>query len=388
MNRRQFLKLSAGAVMWQFIPDMLPTVRAEDNQAHRTLVLIELKGGNDGLNMLVPYTEDRYYRLRPNLSVKRGEHLQLTESLGFNPQMQPLMETWKQNELAIIAGVGYPQPNRSHFRSIEIWETGSSSDEYIQSGWLARMIPTIPGASREIADGAVMGNDAGPLAGGGLRLVILRNLKQFFRQAEGLETLSVKTDNPALGHLITVQNDLNSTARALKQKLSRQQSVMQGFPKTQIGRQLETAAQLIAGDTELPVIKVSHGGFDTHANQRNVHNRLLKQLAEAMAAFRSAMVQSGHWNQVLVMTYSEFGRRPAENGSRGTDHGTAAPHFAMGGNVKGGIYGEQPSLINLENHDLRYSVDFRSLYSTVARRWWNFKTNSLAGGPFELIDFI
>ena len=166
------------------------------------------------------------------------------------------------------------------------------------------------------------------------------------------------------------------------------QAVDSKFPKTQIGRQLETATRLILSNAELPVIKVSHGGFDTHANQRNVHDRLLKQLADAMSTFRTAMVQPKKWDQVLVITYLEFGRRPAENGSCGTDHGTAAPHLAIGGKVNGGIYGQQPSISDLSNGDSKFSVDFRSLYTTIAQRWWNLNTNFMEVGPFPSMDFI
>ena len=160
------------------------------------------------------------------------------------------------------------------------------------------------------------------------------------------------------------------------------------FPKTMIGRHLQTAARLIAGDSAIPVVKVSHGGFDTHANQRNLHDRLLQQLADALVAFRQAMQQVGRWEQVLVMTYSEFGRRPAENSSRGTDHGTSAPHFVLGGKVKGGLYGRQPSLQDLEKGDLKFNVDYRSLYTTIGRRWWGLKAEFLDGKPYPMIDFI
>lgn len=229
--------------------------------------------------------------------------------------------------MAIISAVGYPQPNRSHFRSIDIWDTGASSKEYLREGWLARLLPHLPRSATATADGATIGSGAGPLAGGDLNVIV-------------------------------------------------------------IGRNLETAAKLIACHADIPVIKVSHGGFDTHANQQGNHDRLLGQLAEALAAFRNAMLETGMWFQIVVMTYSEFGRRPAENGSRGTDHGTAAPHIMIGGNIKGGLYGVQPSLVDLENGDLKFNVDFRSLYTTIARRWFGVSAEFLNGGTYPLIDCI
>ncbi len=388
MRRREFLKIATGALVWQLNPFQMPVLAAAVKPSQRILILIELKGGNDGLNTLVPYSDEQYYRLRKGLAVKRDRVLPLSENLGLNPSLKGLMDAWKQKELAIVSGVGYPQPNRSHFRSIDIWETASASNQYLQTGWLARLLPSMPESSRTIADGAAIGGDAGPLAGGNLRLVIMRNLEQFFRQARRVQAVKADTDNPALKHLLTVQNDLFRSAKALDQTLKTRAQPDGPFPKTMIGRHLQTAARLIAGDAAIPVIKVSHGGFDTHANQRNLHDRLLQQLADAMIAFRNAMQQTGRWDQVLVMTYSEFGRRPAENGSRGTDHGTAAPHFLMGGKIKGGLYGRQPSLLDLENGDLKFNVDYRSLYATVAHRWWGLKAEFLDGKPYPMIDFI
>lgn len=388
MKRREFLKIVTGALIWQLNPYHLPLAFAGADQAQRILILIELKGGNDGLNTLVPYTDNRYYRYRSGLAVKRDVVLPLSEDLGLNPRLEALMDAWNQKQLAIVAGVGYPQPNRSHFRSIEIWETGSSSSQYLQTGWLARILPEISMPARTIADGAAIGGDAGPLAGGDLRLVVMRNLEQFFRQAKRVQMMNADSHNAALKHLLAVQNGVYRSARALDEKIKMQVPPNATFPKTMIGRHLQTAARLISGGVAIPVIKVSHGGFDTHANQRNLHDRLLQQLAEAMDAFRRAMQQAGRWEQVLVMTYSEFGRRPAENGSRGTDHGTAAPHFIMGGKVKGGLYGQQPSLQQLENDDLKFSVDYRSLYMTVGRRWWGLKAEFLKGGPYPVISFI
>ena len=388
MKRREFLKIAAGAFLWQLNPWLSSSAAAAENPSKRILVLIELKGGNDGLNTLVPYSDQRYYQLRSDLAVKRDVVLPLSENLGLNPRLEALMDAWKQKELAVVAGVGYPQPNRSHFRSIEIWETGSSSNQYLQTGWLARILPQIPTPERTIADGVAIGGDAGPLAGGDLRLAVMRNFEQFFRQARRIQQVKAGSRNPALKHLLEVQNDVYRSARALDEKMKAQRKPNWTFPKTPIGRNLQTAARLIAADTAIAVVKVSHGGFDTHANQRNLHDRLLQQLADAMMAFRHAMQQAGRWDQVLVMTYSEFGRRPAGNGSRGTDHGTAAPHIILGGKVRGGLYGQQPSLQDLENDDLKFSVDYRSLYTTIERKWWGLKTDFLDGGPYPTLGFL
>lgn len=388
MNRREFLKVCGTVLMCQSLPFLLRSALAKQKAVQRLLVLVELKGGNDGLNMLVPFTEPKYFQLRPKLAVSRDLVLQVSETLGLNSQLTPLMDIWKQKQLAIISGVGYPQPNRSHFRSIDIWDTGSSSKEYLREGWLARLLPHLPRSATATADGATIGSGAGPLAGGDLNVIMMRNVERFFRQAQKVKGIEASTGNPALSHILSVQNHLNRTAKLLKQRIATAGRLSTPFPKTVIGRNLETAAKLIACHADIPAIKVSYGGFDTHANQQGNHDRLLGHLAEALAAFRNAMLETGMWFQVVVMTYSEFGRRPAENGSRGTDHGTAAPQFMIGGNVKGGLYGVQPSLVDLENGDLKFNVDFRSLYTTIARRWFGESVEFINGGTYPLIDCI
>ena len=388
MNRRDFLKAAGLLLIRPAIPGTISSAPAKSNLNQRILILLELKGGNDGLNTLIPFADAAYYKLRPGLAVQRDQVLQLTGHLGLNNNLEPLMELWKNNELAIVAGVGYPRPNRSHFRSIEIWETGSSSTEYLEAGWLARLLPNMPIPAGAIADGAVVGGDAGPLAGGNLNVVVMGNIGRFLHQAQRISEIKTSTDNPALKHLLTVQNDLQRTASALGKKIKSRSTVASALPKTQIGRNLATAAQIILADVGIPVIKVSQNGFDTHANQRGLHDRLLQQMAEALAAFRKVMRAGGYWDRVLVLTYSEFGRRPGQNNSRGTDHGTAAPHFFLGGNVKGGLYGDQPSLTDLENRDLKFRIDYRRLYVTVARKWLGIKTEFLTSGPFAPIDCL
>ncbi len=388
MKRRVFLKFISAALLWNLYPFSVQGIKAGLKSKSRILVLLELKGGNDGLNTVVPYTDASYYRLRSGLAIQRDLVLPISDGLGLNPRLEPLMDVWKQKEIAIITGVGYPQPNRSHFRSIEIWETGSASTEYLQDGWLARLLPKTTRSESTIADGAAIGGDAGSLGGGNLNVVVMRNVERFFRQAQRVSEIKATTGNPALKHLLTVQNNLYRAATALGEKIKSQPAVTASLPKTQIGRNLATTAQIIIADVGIPVIKVSHDGFDTHANQRGAHDRLLQQMAEALAAFRKVMQEAGCWDRVLIMTYSEFGRRPAQNNSRGTDHGTAAPHVIMGGKVKGGLYGFQPSLTDLENQDLKFSIDYRRLYTTVARRWWGTKSEFLTSGPFAPIDCV
>ncbi len=386
MRRRDFLKLTGLAPLVLAVPEVYG--QAGGVHWERVLVLVELRGGNDGLNTIVPYRDEQYYRLRPQLAVPRQSVLQLSEQLGFNPALEPLMPLWQARELAVVLGVGYANPNRSHFRSIEIWDTASQSDEVLQEGWIARLFAKQKPPATFAADGIALGLDPGPLSGAHMRTITMRQPQQFLDRASRVHPTVVSTTNPALAHILAVQNELSHAATLLQDKLAGGPDQDFAFPATPIGRQLQVVATLLTSRAPVAVLKVSHGSFDTHSNQRNTHDRLLHELAEALVAFRQAMRTANLWKQVVLMTYAEFGRRAAENGSTGTDHGTAAPHFLLGGKVRGGLYGQQPSLADLAEGDLRHVVDYRSLYMTIARRWWGITGDFLQGRNFPVLDCL
>lgn len=373
MRRRDFIKLASLLPTTIWAPGLMA---AASPYRQRILILLELKGGNDGLNTVIPYADPTYTRLRPRLGVARDEVIQLSEQIGLNPALQKLHSPWQANELAIVQGVGYADPNRSHFRSIEIWETGADSNQFLQQGWLAGIFQQHPLPANAALDGVVLDNNPGPLLG--TRNVPLRNPEKFLRQARNTKPKTTTVANPALEHILAVQQETRQAADVLANKLARVDVKLEGFPSTRLGKQCQITAQLIQADVPLAVIKLSHGSFDTHSNQRKQHDRLLTQLAEALSALRQNLQQAGRWNDVLIMTYSEFGRRAAENGSAGTDHGTAAPHFLLGGNVRGGLYGQSPSLTRLVNNDLQFNVDYRRLYATVVQKWWGLPASSLS----------
>lgn len=385
MRRRDFTKIAGLAPFTLNFPGLA----AASRQPHwdRVLVLLELNGGNDGLNTIIPYSDPDYYRLRPRLAVARDSVQPLSDRLGFNPALESLMPAWEARELGLILGVGYPDPNRSHFRSIEIWETGSNSDEVLQDGWIARMFSDHRPPDSFVADGVVIGRGIGPLNGRQMRNIVMRDAQHFMERARGTKQPAVVTANSAMAHLLAVQKDLYRAAAILEEKFSQPPRLQATFPKTRIGRQLETVAGLIVKQVPVAVIKTSHGSFDTHSQQRGRHDRLLRELAAALDAFRKAMKAAGAWDRVLVLTYSEFGRRVAENGSRGTDHGTAASHLVLGGRVKGGFYGRQPSLSHLQDGDLQHHIDYRSLYSTVAKHWWGISRDPF-GHLYPPIDCL
>ena len=385
MKRRHFLNLVAGATLSSITS---PIVAAPAPRWDRILVLVELNGGNDGLNTVVPYSTRTYYRLRPTLAVPRDNVLALSEQVGLNPALQPLMSAWEERDLAIVQGVGYPDPNRSHFRSIEIWDTGSAPEEYLSSGWIARALTQVPLPTDLAADALVLGRgNLGALSGAGLTNIVMRRPEQMSGAGTTRNTTRTSATNPALSHVLKVEQDLENALASFSHYRGASPEWRMPFSNNRLSRQLENAADVIAGEVKVPVIKVSHSGFDTHNNQRGLHDRLLSELASGLAEFRSAMKQIGRWQQVLVMTYSEFGRRASENGSRGTDHGTAAPHFMLGGHVRGGLYAEPPSLQHLNEGDLQHVIDFRRLYATVTRSWWGLPAEPRLG-PHEALDIL
>jgi uncharacterized protein (DUF1501 family) len=354
--------------------------------AGKTLILIELKGGNDGLNTIVPYSDPTYYKARPKLAIARDKVVQLTERAGLHPALEPLMPGWQAGEMAIVQGLGYPQPNRSHFRSIAIWESGSSSSEVLTDGWL---LPLLSGERTSApTDAVVLGSSSGPVAGPGVRVISVGRpglLKQLSKLPERKAT---HHNSPALAHVLNVEEQSRQAALQLRRKMSGSPEIKTKFPNDRFGRSMQLAATVIAAGLDIPLIKLELSGFDTHTQQLGTHQRLLQQLAEGVAALRSALIDQNMWDKTLVMTYSEFGRRVAENGSAGTDHGTAAPHILWGGSVKGGLYGKAPSLTRLESGDLRFTTDYRSLYQTVGRDWFGKADYTLPGGGFGQVGCL
>jgi uncharacterized protein (DUF1501 family) len=384
MDRRKFLSAAGAATVTALLPDGAFGQHAVIGYSN-LLVLVELKGGNDGLNTVVPYADAAYYDLRPRLAIPREQVLQLDQRIGLNPALEPLMPLWREGELAIVQSVGYPGANLSHFRSIEIWDTASRSNEYLSEGWLARAFAAAPPPSRFAADAVVVGSaEMGPFAGSKARAIALTNTEQFLRQARLAAPVGSAHDQ-ALGHILRVEQDI---ARAAA-NLDSGHGFKTSFPRSPFGNAIRTAAQVAASRAGVAAVKVSLGGFDTHSNQPGPHARLLKELAEGLAALRAALLEIGRWDNALVMTYAEFGRRPRENLSRGTDHGTANAHFVLGGRVRGGLYGRAPGLSRLDgNGNLPFAVDFRDLYATVLERWWGVDSARALSGRFASLGLL
>ena len=395
MKRRHvislFSSLTGAALLSAHAPGWAQaSARPAASAADRILVLVELKGGNDGLNTVIPYADSNYYQLRPVIGIKPEVVIRLDAQTGLHPELKALLPMWEKGELGIVQGVGYPQPNLSHFRSIEIWETGSKASEYLHQGWVARGLGGMSDTARFTTEGVIIGSgEFGALSGA--RAVSLNNPEAFVNQsrlAQGIDA-SPARGNAALQYLLQVENDINQAAQGLR---GEKYNFNTQFPPGAFGNGVKAAAQVVAsqkGRGGVPVITLTLGSFDTHQNQLGAHANLMKQLAEGMAALKSALSELGAWDRTLVMSFSEFGRRPQQNNSNGTDHGTMAPHFVAGGAVHGGLYGQAPDLTRLDGtQNASYTTDFRQLYATVAKDWWGVKPDTVTRGHFNPLGFL
>ena len=370
MDRRDFLSallLSGGALA---APRAL---RANQLIGGRqpTLILLQLSGGNDGLNTLIPYQDPNYYQLRPTLALRPEAMLPLNDEVALHPALRPLLPAWEAGEWAWVEGVGYAQPNRSHFRSIDIWHRGSKE---ITGGWLSRSYSTSSFFEESGTHAVSLGGGTLPFEGeAGLRFVRFEG--DFERDLAQLAAWQLHDGESPVESGRLVQQLREETilfARDVQSAPTMESPAgLDGVSKFR--KQLRAALKLLTHPTlHVPVIKLQLKGFDTHALQADRHPLLLNELAQGLAVLRRALIRAGRWDDCLVMSYSEFGRRPRENGNNGTDHGTAAPHFFLGGRVQGGLYGERPILDerSLAGADLEHRVDFRRLYSTVLSRWF------------------
>ncbi len=384
MQRRSFLKLGGVSLFGLSFGKLNLPAFAQDN--NKILVLVEFKGGNDGLNTVIPFSDTNYYKLRPSIAVNQDSVLRLSDSLGLNPAMNNLMKIWDEKDLGIVLGVGYPEPNRSHFRSIEIWETASNSTEILQDGWISRVFDKSNKLKKDI-DGIIIGQgDEGPLSGLKMNNLVMTSPEQFLKDSKRFKSVINETENNSLEHVLRVQSEIYKSASIIEKQLKNKLENNVTFPQTNIGKQFQYVANIINDNIPVSVIKLEHGSFDTHTNQRANQDKLLKDFSDSLYSFKQSMIKANKWNNVLVVTYSEFGRRASQNGSNGTDHGTAAPHFITGGQVKGGFYGSQPDLSDLNNGDLKFKVDYRSIYSSITKKWWSNSVDFLVKYP--TIDFL
>jgi uncharacterized protein (DUF1501 family) len=405
-TRREFLHLSAKGVgllaFSRFAPQFLvqSTLAAPaPEKDRRILVLVQLAGGNDGLNTLVPFDDPAYHALRPNIALKAKDVLGVSDHLGLHPSCAPLHALLKEGRLGIVQNVGYPNPNRSHFRSTEIWETAAEADQSLSSGWIGRYLDNAClGQPADQTPEAIHINAEVPQSFGG---TVPHNT---YGLSLGARAGRAGRDDAALLERLAAnppQEDDHSNNTFLRATLmdslvaeKRIQRIIDTnkpettYPGGNFAQALRNVAGLIAAGLSTRVYFVSLGGFDTHANQVNSHANLLKNLSEGLAAFQKDLTARRLDDQVLTMTFSEFGRRPNENESRGTDHGTAAPLFVMGRQIQGPLHGTAPDLKVEKNADLAFTTDFRSVYATVLDRWLDAPADAILGAAHPRLGFL
>lgn len=407
LTRRQFVtRASAGFSLVSLTGGAVPALLRRASAAdvaydNRVLVVIELAGGNDGLNTVIPYEDPAYHRARPELAIRDGLH-RLDDRFALHPSMEPVAELFKDGKAAIVHGVGYPNPNRSHFRSMEIWQTAQPATSTARYGWLGRFLDTAVGDDPEKLAGIAFADRLPQsLLAAHANVPAVRDFESYGVFVEGeadvelkrrmIEQLSAPAmnndiSNANLGFLERQAQNTYAGVKQLREAISGFQP--RGEYEGRLGRQLRMAVQVIAADLGTRVIHVGLDGFDTHANQPGVQGELLGQLSRGVGQFQADLRETGRADDVLVMTYSEFGRRVRENGSRGTDHGAAAPMFFFGNRIQAGFLGEPPSLEELGDGDLRFTVDFRSAYATVLEDWLGATAADILGEEFPKLGLI
>lgn len=376
MNRRAFLQWGVATPFLSWLPSSVPASPSQ----RRVLVLVKLAGGNDGLNTLIPHADPLYYSLRPTLAIPRHQVIDTGQGMGLNPYLKALKPWWDAGQMAWVQGVGYPHGDLSHFRSNDIWETASTAQRAPEQGWLAQ---TLAGNGLH---GIVMGEQLGPLLGKDCHALAMQSPAVFLSQVSLVDDIVPATVTPALAHLTHTQHQLYAAGQQLGSKLHQPVAVGVPFATSALGRDLESVAQMILSGVDAPVYLVTQEGFDTHSNQVVAHSNLLHHLAGGLDSFARAMQRGGRWNDVVVMTYSEFGRRAQENRGKGTDHGTASVQLLLGGRVRGGIYGDTPRLQELDaDGNPQQTVDFRKVYGTLAQQWLGLKNPWAQFGTLPLV---
>ncbi|MGC6431855.1 MAG: DUF1501 domain-containing protein [Jejuia sp.] len=396
MDRRKFLKKSSLASSLFFVPSFVKAFEqvASASLGYKRLVIIQLSGGNDGLNTIIPYNNDIYYKERPTINISKSDVIKLTDEVGLNPSLTPLKRLYDQGYLSIINNVGYPNPVRSHFRSMDIWQTATDSDKFSQSGWLGRYLDNYgknPYSAIEVDESlslAMKGETVNAIATKDPRAFHNLSRDPYFRNIQKHQNDTHLSEHN-LGYLYKSMIDAHSSAKYIYET-SKTVSTTQEYPKNLFGKQLKTTAQFINSGLDTKVFYTSLNGFDTHANQLNTQKRLLKQYADGIEAFVKDLKKNETFKDTLILTFSEFGRRVKQNASVGTDHGTANNVFIIGENLKKkGFYNKMANLSDLDdNGDLKFEIDFRTIYATVLDKWLEVDDKKVLNKSFSQLDFI
>ena len=370
---------------------------------NHTLVVVQFTGGNDGINTVVPYSQQAYYDARPTLALGKSDVLQLDGNVALHPNMTGLQGLFKDGHMAVVQGVGYPNPNRSHYESMSIWQS-ASVDSTVNAGWLGRYLDV----ARSVDSGinavnldtllwpAVIGQKERAMAIESLQTFKVNPQSKSVQQAQSeaavkalnsIQCSSCQEYNALVNAMMQAGLDALTASNIVQQAASTYHTSV-AYPNNDFANRLKLAAQVISSTLQPVVVYLQIGGFDTHANQKGTQAALLQTVSDGITAFYNDMVDKGKSNDTLIMTFSEFGRRVKENGSQGTDHGTAEPMFVLGGKVKGGLYGTYPSLTDLDSGDLKFNTDFRQVYSTILQDWMGADPSQILNAQFQKLNLF
>jgi uncharacterized protein (DUF1501 family) len=372
---------------------------ADRPAGERILVVVQLSGGNDGLNTVIPYGDEIYRQKRPSLALGAGNVIKLQDGLGLHPRMDGADKLLEQRWLSIVQGVGYPNPNRSHFESMDIWHTAHAKER--GAGWLGRSFDAQQAAGASFADPPAMhlGSEVQPLAlaARDVPSPSIRSLGQFqlesggdARHAAAIQAAAA-APRPAAGDLLQFVQTRTTAALEVSRRMAaagQKYKTPVAYPGSELAQKLKQIAQLIDAGLQTRVYYVALDGFDTHSDQANAHAGLLNQLSSGLAAFAEDLQAHGHLDRVVTLCFSEFGRRVEENASRGTDHGAAAPVFLVGSCVKPGLIGQQPRLTDLADGDVKFHTDFRSIYAALLTQWLSWPAEPIVGKSFSPADVL
>lgn len=418
-TRRDFLKTSLGTATLVSLGPTLPSflqrcalaAAPRRKEGETVLIVVQLAGGNDGLNTVVPFDHDEYCKHRDTLRIKAGEVLKLTDTLGLHPRLEGFRRLYQDGQLSILQGVGYPNPHGGHFESMRYWQSARPHDASGQTGWLGRAVDALTAPDDPSVPAVFVGDIPQPFTLNAQRSIVpsLRSLDdgllrtppgtgdpvQYRRRlADAAELPRAQDQNPLLEFTRRSTLAAYADAHQIEQSAQGRAAARAGaYPDIPLAQMFRTVAQLIRADLGIRIYYTElggnePGGFDNHAGQRDNHAALLHQLSESVTALVDDLKQDRLLDRVLLMTFSEFGRTLAENGRRGTDHGAAAPLFLVGGKVKGGLVGAHPSLTELENGGPKSHTDFRRVYATVLQRWLGLDSQSLLTDEFAPLDLI
>lgn len=394
IKRREFLKISSLATASLFIPNFLQSMTLENalNPNQKILIVLQFTGGNDGLNTIIPTKNDIYFKERNNIAI--NDSLPLNDETGINPALSYFKELFDSDELSLMNNVGYPNPDKSHFRSMDIWHSASKSDEFLETGWLGRFLdeecykcehPTQALEVDDMLSLALKGQNNKAFAFKDPKKLYQTSQEKYFKS---LYESDHHHDDETVSYLYKTLGSTINNADYIFEK-SKSKKTSQEYPNSKLGKDFKTVASLIKSDINTQVYYLSIGSFDTHVNQNERQQKLFGEINDAVKSFVADMKANGLFNDILLMTFSEFGRRVAQNASKGTDHGTANQMFFISGGLKKkGILNALPDLQNLKDGDLIYTEDFRKVYATILKNWLNADSSKVLGWKNGVYDFV